>query len=138
MNDFDDEYLRLTIWLHHTAEQAEAHVERADRLIRKLADSGLLTKGVILGPIIHQRGYTPGAGNSDSAQFIQAVLHLPNGLGVVLWDMEEYLDLDHQLDGLELAAMNKFEPFVECELATKALFFPNVPTLMDKLRKRLG
>jgi hypothetical protein len=137
MSDFDDEYTRLTIWLHHTAEQAEAHVERADRLIRKLTDSGLLAEGVILGPIIHERGYTPGRGGSDSAQLIQAVLHLPKGLGVVLWDSEEYVQLEPQHDGLEVAAMSRFSPFAECDLAIKALFLPHLPDLMDKLRKRL-
>ncbi|MFQ3594190.1 MAG: hypothetical protein SNJ82_13505 [Gemmataceae bacterium] len=128
MNDFDGEYLRLTIRLHHAADQTVEKFERADRLIRKLADSGLLAEGVILGPVIHQRGYRPGAGGSDSAQFVQAVLHLPKGLGAVLLDMEEFLDQEHQPDGLEVAAMTKFEAIADCELAIKALFLPARPS----------
>lgn len=136
-SEFDDEYVRLTIWLHHAAEQAEAHVERANRLIRKLTDSGLLAEGVILGAVIYERRYIPGQGRSDSAQLVQAVLHLPKGLGVVLWDSEEYVQLEPQQHVLEEEVMSKFSPFAECELAIKALYLPHLPELMDKLRKRL-
>jgi len=138
MSNFDEEYFRLTIRMHHTAEHAEARVERANKLIRKLTESGVLADGVILGPIIHERQYGPRKGGPDSAQFVQAILHVPQGLGIVLWDFEEYLRLEDQQHELECAAMSKFVPFSECEVGIKSLFAPHIPGLMNKLRKRLA
>ncbi len=43
MSDFYDKYLRLAAWVVHAAEQAEAHVEEADRLIRAVVVTGHLS-----------------------------------------------------------------------------------------------
>src|SRR4051794_25015153 len=53
MNDFGNEYLRFTVWLHPTAAQAEGRAERANRLIRKVAGSGLRAVSVILGRMMN-------------------------------------------------------------------------------------
>jgi len=60
-----------------------------NRLVRRLNETGAMVPGIILGPIIQENEYRPAQGPCDSAQTVQAALHLSKGLGVVFWDVEQ-------------------------------------------------
>ncbi len=83
MSEPEDDVQRFAIWLFHAAHQAEAHAERVNRLVRRLAETSVTNESIILGPIVKQYDYSPTQARSDSALVVQAVLHLVNGLAVV-------------------------------------------------------
>ncbi|WP_020476067.1 hypothetical protein [Zavarzinella formosa] len=138
MNDFEDEYMKLVGWLHHAAEQTEAHIEKANRLIRTLGASGLLVRQAILGPVILQQGYHPDAERPESSQFVQIVLDVPRGIGIVRWDMDVHYELSQEPGALAADAPSRFVPFDECPVAVKALCFPHIARLLDDMQERLG
>jgi len=137
MNDSDDEYLWLAARVLHAAEQAEAHVEEADRLIRAAVTTGHLAPGVIVGPAVRQCDYHPSAGRDDSYLVARVVLHAPRGLGVAWWDLDVHYDRAQELGALEEDASCGFVPFAECEPAVKAACLSHIAGLLLEMRNRL-
>jgi hypothetical protein len=88
----------LNFWIRHSCDQAEAKMAEVNRLLQQLAETGWVQETVILGAVIHQRYYAPLSGGHDSSQVVQAALCLPGGLGVVLWDSEDYTSLKGRLE----------------------------------------
>jgi len=127
----------LNFWIRHSCDQAEAKMAEVNRLLEQLAETGWVQETVILGAVIHQRYYAPLSGGHDSSQVIQAALCVPGGLGVVLWDSEDYTSLSEIPQGLEAEARLGFRPFERCEPAIKALLLPHLETLLHQLRRRL-
>ena len=138
MSDSDNEYLRLAVWVLYAAEQAEAHVEEADRLIRAVVTAGHLFPGVIVGPAVMQRGYDPAAGRDDSARVARLVLHAPRGLGVAWWDIDVHYERAQEEGALEEDAQCGFIPFAECETAVKAACLSHIAGLLIEMRSRLS
>ena len=91
----------LNFWIRHCCDQAEAKVREVNKLVRELGENGFVNETVILGSVIHHRYYAPQPGGSDSGQLVQAVLHVPHGYGVALWDTEDYAALNEVSQGLE-------------------------------------
>ncbi|WP_020468001.1 hypothetical protein [Zavarzinella formosa] len=137
MNNFEDESMRLAGWLRHAAEQAEAHVEQADRLIRAVVTTGHLAPGVIVGPAVLQHDYHPDAGREDSALVARLILHAPRGLGVAWWDVDVHYERSQEEGALEEDARCGFVPFAECEIAVKASCLPHIAGLLLEMRSRL-
>src|SRR5579871_6994312 len=137
MNKPDDDLHRFADRLYHAAEQAEAHAERVNRLVRRLADTGILADDVVLGPVIQLRDYHVTERRTDSAQVVQSVLSLRHGLGVALFDLEEHLLFEKEGDELRITARTRFIPFAECDIVTKALLLPHIRAFVEQLRKRL-
>jgi hypothetical protein len=92
---------------------------------------------VILGPVIHQRDYSPEEGGRSSGQLIQAVLRLPDGVGVAVWDTDHYDALKDVPDGLAFEVWNCFVSFERCEPGIKALLLPHIEPLVEELFRRL-
>jgi DNA invertase Pin-like site-specific DNA recombinase len=65
-------------------------------------------------------------------------LPVPDGLGVVLWDSEEYAQWRDIPQGLEAEARSAFLPFEQCDAALKALLLPQIEPLLQPLRRRLS
>ncbi|HEY7427185.1 MAG TPA: hypothetical protein VH682_23325 [Gemmataceae bacterium] len=102
------EYLKwLNFWIRHASDQADAKMREVNHLIRQLSVTGVVHDTVLLGPVIHRRYYAPQAGGSDSSQLAQAALCVPGGLGVILWDSEEYAELCEIAEGLESEAAER-------------------------------
>jgi len=136
MDNSEDDPQRITDQIYHSAELAEAHAERLNRLVRRIGEAGALPAGTILGPVIQENEYDPRQDSSDSAQVVQAVLHFPKGLGVVFWDTEEFAAIKEEGE-VQIEAMRQFVPFGECELAVRAAFLPHLQAFIAQLRKRL-
>jgi hypothetical protein len=137
MNEPDDDLHRFADRLFLIAEHAEAHAEHINRLVSRLAGTGVLADDVILGPVIQLRDYHVTERRTDSAQVAQAVLHLRDGLGIALFDLEEHLLLEKDVDELRITAKTRFIPFAECDIVTKALLLPHIRAFVEQLRKRL-
>jgi hypothetical protein len=136
-HDFFEKFERWNLFLHHAAEQAEGAFERISRFTQTLVATGLLPEMIVFGATFDDRGYHPSANRDDSGLFSQAVLHAPKGIGIVIWDTEQYYALQHQPNGLQEMAMIKFVPYTECDVATKAIPALQIGDLMEKLLKNL-
>lgn len=60
---------------------------------------------------------------------------LPGGLGVLLWDNDDYTRLSEISQGLEAEARLGFPAFERCEPAIKALLLAHLETLLHQLRR---
>jgi len=138
--EFDEmvEYLKwLNFWIRHCRDQAEAKMGEVNRLLGQLGETGFVHETVVLGEVIHHRYYAPLSGGNDSGQLVQAALCVPGGLGVVLWDSEEYSQWRDIPEGLEAEARPGFLPFERRDAALKALLLPQIEPLLQQLRRRL-
>jgi hypothetical protein len=131
---------RLRDWdagVRRLAEQAEARVAEANAMVRALHRSGRIRPWVLLGAVMSVRPYDPGCGPEDSGQVTQAVLLVPEGLGVVFWDTEE---LAATADGPDRwrAARRLFTPLAECRPLTRVQFLPYAAELVARLHRHLN
>src|SRR5581483_849646 len=117
--------------LRHQFELAEALLPAMNRQIEDFATLNLGNL-VLLGNVILEQPYLPGCGPSDSAQLHQAALMIPGGLGVLRWDLEEYLELRDVPDGLETEASLRFVPLAECGAGIKGLLVSEARQLLDR------
>jgi hypothetical protein len=119
-------------------EQAETYVPALNAQLEQLGVIDLANDITLLGGVIHERPYAAGSGRDDSAQFSQAVLLAPEGIGAAVWDMEEYVENQKSPSGNEEQARLKFVPFDECSSAVKALLLPQVRPLLERLFALIG
>lgn len=89
MNDFNEHRDDWCIKMYHLAELAEAHVERMNAMIRGLHAAGLVRRTGLLGGVIDVAPYADDRGEESTNQVTQAVLLVPEGLGVVFRDTED-------------------------------------------------
>jgi hypothetical protein len=87
-----------------------AKMNEVNQLLGQLGKAGLVHETVVLGEVIHHRYYSPQREGHDSSQLVQAVLCLPGGIGVVLWDSEKNTELRDVSDSLESEARLGFRP----------------------------
>ena len=102
-----------------------------------MAEAGWVNNLAILGPIIHHWAYEPRPWGWDSGPLAQAALLVPDGIGVVIWDSEDYAELCRVPDGLEAEAKGRFVPFAACEPAVQGLLFPTIEPLLERLSDKL-
>lgn len=117
------------------ADQAEAPHAEANALVRDLYESGRARPRVLLGPVMSVRPYDPGCGSEDSGQVTQAVLVVPDGLGVVFWDTEDLYVLPPGPDR-ERDARRRFTPVAECPPLLRVQFLPFAADLLDNRARR--
>jgi hypothetical protein len=106
--------------LRSFAQLAERRISTLNAIVQEAAEVGLVPRTALLGQIVQQRPYEPAPGGSSSGQVVQAGLLIPGGIGVLLWDTEDFLALQRQDEGLESAAWNAFVPFDQCSAAFRA------------------
>lgn len=137
MRDLSD---RLRDWdagVRRLAEQAEARVADADALVRDLYRAGRVRAKVLLGPVMSVRPYDPGCGPEDSGQVTQAVLLVPEGLGVVFWDTEDLHALPPGADR-EREARRRFTPIAQCRPILRIHTLPCAVELLARLVRTAG
>ena len=108
-----------------------------NRVLGQLGETGFVHETVVLGAVIYYRYYASQPGGNDSGQLVQAALSVAGGIGVVLWDSEEYAELQDVPDGLQVEAQLGFVPFERCEPALQGLLLPQIEPLLQQLRRRL-
>ena len=118
IGDLDEllELLRLRVLrLRHQLEIAEVRVPRWNQLVHELWRAGLISQTAILGRVIETRPYAPAEGDHSSGQVVQSSLLIPGGVGVLLWDTEDFAFHSKIAEGLESHAWAHHVPFDRCE-----------------------
>ncbi|MEK6259515.1 MAG: hypothetical protein AABP62_12935 [Planctomycetota bacterium] len=126
----------IALRISHVCEHAEPVIAKANRQIRNLGDSGLLNRSILLGPVLHSVDYPIGSGREGSSQAIMAALDVPRGMGVVHWDVDDYLAVEHDPEQLHADAKIYFQKYEDCEPAIQSLLLPHVTPLMSRLIER--
>ena len=129
------ELRRLNHQLRHLSEQAEGKAHEVNLELKKLASTGLLRDLVILGPIIRNSA-TFDPNDSSGGQGGQAALLGSGGIGVALWDLQDFLDA-RNTERLEADAFVHFIPFDQCDATTKASLFFCIDTMLGLLLREL-
>lgn len=128
---------QLNLHLRVHLEEAEVRVPEINDQIQQLYAIELVPETALLGTVICVRDYSILNGAPDSSQVFQSALLIPGGLGVILWDCEDYLNFRNgpSVDQKELFL--KFVPFDLCDSAVKALLLPHIEPLLRMLFKQL-
>jgi hypothetical protein len=132
IDDVARELSALNLQIKHDMEQAEAKVERVSHLVRELGTTGLVGREVLLGGHF-DRSFDPDDGPHDSGQVVQAALLIPEGLGVCLWDPEEFSALQTAYEGLVPNARLRFQSFDRCSPEEKKFLLPFIEEMLEDL-----
>ncbi len=139
--EIDDvlELLRLRVLrFRHQLEIAEARVPRWNQLVHEFWRAGLMPQMAILGRVIETRPYAPIEGGHSSGQVVQASLLIPGGVGVLLWDTEDFVLQSKISDGLESHAWAHHVPFDRCAPADQVALAEQFPMLIGRFVRLLG
>jgi hypothetical protein len=127
----------LNVAIRRRLEVVEAMVPSINESLDQLARIKLLNETCVLGEVILRRNYSAKDGPSESGQLCQAALLLPGGVGVVLWDSEEYAALEAQPPRWDKEVIMRFLPFEDCFPALQALLLPQIRPLLGDLLQRI-
>lgn len=133
IHELFDSLRRHVTAMRQVCEQMEGKIEAINQGLHLLKQTGLTNEIVILGRIIHQAAYPPRAGGNDSGQVYQGALLVPHGIGVVVWDSEEYVQLEDVPQALEESAQVHFLQFCQCKLAWKLALLAEVEEFLSRL-----
>lgn len=128
---------KLNLSVRTQMDIAECYVPAINRQIENIAALDLLPNLSFAGSVILDRAYGPN-GPQDSGQFIQAVLLFPDGIGICIWDSEEYLEVRKNAEFQYELARARFQHFDKCEPAIKGLLLAHADKLLDRLLKVFG
>lgn len=117
----------IAVRQRHAVEHAEARAEEILQLSRTLGK--FISSRTFVGGFL-ARPYSEQTHRTDSGFLSQAALNLPNGLGVVSCDTEQYQSLK-ECDELHTC----FRPFNECDIAEKAFLNSEAPALLLQLEQ---
>ena len=139
--EIDDvlELLRLRVLrFRHQLEIAEARVPRWNQLVQQFWQAGLIPQAAILGRVIETRPYAPVEGGHSSGQVVQAAMLIPGGLGVLLWDTEDFVLQSKIPDGLESHAWAHHVPFDRCVPSDQVSLAEQLPMMIGRFVRMLG
>ncbi|HET6328727.1 MAG TPA: hypothetical protein VFG04_28850 [Planctomycetaceae bacterium] len=117
----------------NAAEHAEAHAGELNTLARQIAGVGIIPEQAIVGKPLLVRDYEISTDASNTVQIWHAVLLLPDGIGALVWDSEEYLDLPSDFEPSIAEARGRFIPFVGCPPVAKALLAGHTESLFGEV-----
>lgn len=106
-------------------------------LARQVAGAGIIPERAFFGKPILVRDYSPSDDESNTVEVWQAALLLPGGIGVIVRDSDEYLDLPSDYQPCIAEARWRFVPFEECPPVAKALLAQHVEKLFDEVMDRI-
>jgi hypothetical protein len=110
---------------------AEARLEQFNELVRELSQQGAVRRGFFLGKTIASP-WDAEAGRCNSGHVIQAVLLVPEGIGVSRFEAEVSDAYTESSGGLEDEVRLAFVPFGECSPAEKAFFYSEMDALCER------
>jgi hypothetical protein len=122
---------KLVVEARRALEQAEVRVEQFNDLVRGLSQQGVVPRGLFLGKTIASP-WDAEAGRCNAGHVIQAVLLVPEGLGVSRFDAEVSDACTESSGGLEDEVRQTFVPFSECSPAEKAFFYSEMEVLCER------
>jgi hypothetical protein len=124
---------RLLLKIRRAAEHAEAQAAELNSVASQVARVGIIPEQAVVGKLIFVRDYSPPSDESNSVQVWQAALLLPEGLGAIVRNSNEYLDLGADYEPSVAEARWHFVPFDRCPLVAKALLSLHTEALFEKV-----
>jgi hypothetical protein len=121
----------LLVEARRAIEQAEVRVGQFNELMHALSQQGGLRRGLFLGKTIASP-WDAGAGHCDAGHVIQAVLLVPEGLGVSRFEAEVFDACTSTSGGLEDEVRLTFVPFAACSPAEKAFLCSELEALCER------
>jgi hypothetical protein len=119
----------LLVEARRAIEQAESRVVQFNELVRRLSHEGEVVRGFFLGKTLASP-WDAEAG--PAGHVIQAVLLVPEGLGVSRFDAELFESYTESSGGLEDEVRLTFVPFTACSPAEKAFFYSEMEGLCER------
>jgi len=126
---------RLLLRIRNAAEHAEAQAGELNALAREIASVGIIPDRAIVGKPILIRDYRLSTDESDTVQIWHAALLLPDGIGALVWDSDEYLDLPPEFEPSVAETRWHFVPFVACPPVAKALLAGHAESLFGEVMR---
>jgi hypothetical protein len=124
---------RLLLRIRNAAEHAEAQAVELNALARQIAGVGIIPDQAIVGKPLLVRDYEVSTDESNTVQIWHAALLLPDGIGALLWDSEEYQDLPCDFAPSIAEARGRFIPFLACPPVAKALLAGHAESLFGEV-----
>jgi hypothetical protein len=121
----------LLVEARRAIEQAETRVGQFNELVRGLSQQGEVPRGFFLGRTIASP-WDAETGRCNAGHVVQAVLLVPEGLGVSRFDAEVFDACTSSSGGLEDEVRLTFVPFAECSPAEKAFFYSEMEVLCER------
>lgn len=121
----------LLVEARQAIEQAEARVGQFNEMVLNLSQQGEVSRGFFLGKTIASP-WDAEAGRCNAGHVIQAVLLVPEGLGVSRFEAEVADAYTEASGGLEDEVRLTFVPFDACSPAEKAFFYSEMEGLCER------
>jgi len=128
-----DQLRRINVDLRRQLELVEAVVPVANDLIRRLGPLDIAGERAVLGEVVFDRNYDPRFERPDSCQLFQAVVTIPGGFGVALWDLEQFLQFRNEAFNSERQILLNFVLYDKCSLAARAMLWPQIVPLLHRV-----
>jgi len=122
----------LLLEARQAIEQAEARVGQFNELVRGLSRRGEVPRGLFLGKTIASPWDAEAGRCNATGHVLQAVLLLPEGLGVSRFDAEVSDAYTESSGGLEDEVRLTFVPFAACSPTEKSFFYCEMEVLCER------
>ncbi len=127
----------LNLSVRRKLKAVELCIPEVNEQVQALSLLGVCLPFAIEGTVILATPFLPGS--SDSAQIFQAVLVMPEGLGVAVFDMEGWVRRQRDSRDEESESLvGRFRPFAECSSFAKAALLPQVDSLVERFLATIG
>jgi len=123
--------------VRHRHQMADCIVPSLNHLFAALGRLGLLNEATLLGEVLLDRNYGFPPLEHESGQVVQAAFFVPGGLGVVVWDSEEYQAAAANPSSGSCDPRLRFRPYEQCGLGLKALLLPHAQLALNHACCRL-
>lgn len=137
LNSRIDRLQQLNARLRYRLEVAETYIPPLNELIERLASLSLMNGLLVLGEVVCLRAYNAEADHDESALVYQAAAAVPEGIGIIVWDEEEYLEAESTNANMAQRARSKLLGYAFCSPGLKALLIDQTPFLLEILFNRI-
>jgi hypothetical protein len=123
---------RLNAVLRHRSEKNERFVEEINELVRRFAALDERTDRLVMGRVVRVAAFNDPSLDDTGLIWIPA-LKVPDGLGMVLVEMNEYAHLLCDAVPLELRCGQQFLAYSECTPQMRTAVVAQTLGLLDRL-----
>ncbi|MFT3880675.1 MAG: hypothetical protein QM703_13550 [Gemmatales bacterium] len=127
------QYERLMEAVLRDAQLAVNRAESLASFFSLVGRSGMVDSEVILGKEVFQLTYPPKKNGRDSGICYQAIIRIPDGIGVLEMDTESHYELMQYPEGLESNTCFSFVSLVACRPVIQQWLLPQIDSLIEKL-----
>ncbi len=131
-----DQTKQRELRLRRLAAEADQQLPRLIKRLNGLASIGLLSKDILIGPIVMMR--SDGMELADEGDtIVQAALTTHMGPAALFWSGDEFSD-PGMFPSLEAEALDRAMPLRHCSIAVRGLVWPEVPALLKQALNRVS